>query len=123
MRALSTNEHSITTIEFLIPTRGLMGYRNEFMTATKGLGILTSIFDHFEVETPAWRKMLRWGIAAGGTIGLYGWIGHYALLFPAGFAILGAAVHLSWCRRNGIHPIRATPRRCYYELRGWDWTE
>jgi len=47
MRALSTSEHNITTIEFLIPTRGLMGYRNEFMTATKGLGILTSIFDHF----------------------------------------------------------------------------
>lgn len=47
MRALSTNEHNISTIEFLIPTRGLMGYRNAFMTATKGLGILTSIFDHF----------------------------------------------------------------------------
>lgn len=47
MQSLSTNEHNITSIEFLIPTRGLMGYRNEFMTATKGLGILTSIFDHF----------------------------------------------------------------------------
>ncbi len=29
MRALNTNEHNITTIEFFIPTRGLMGYRNE----------------------------------------------------------------------------------------------
>ena len=47
MRALTTNEHLITTMEFLIPTRGLMGYRNTFMTATRGLGILTSIFDHF----------------------------------------------------------------------------
>lgn len=47
MRALSTNEHQITTIEFLLPTRGLMGYRNAFMTTTKGLGILTSVFDHF----------------------------------------------------------------------------
>lgn len=47
MQALSTNEHGITSIEFLIPTRGLMGYRNEFMTITRGLGILTSIFDHF----------------------------------------------------------------------------
>ncbi len=45
MRALSTNEHNITAIEFFIPTRGLMGYRNEFMTVTRGLGILTSIFD------------------------------------------------------------------------------
>ncbi len=47
MQSLSTNEHNITSIEFLIPTRGLMGYRNEFMTITRGLGILTSIFDHF----------------------------------------------------------------------------
>ena len=47
MRALSTNEHNITTIEFLIPTRGLMGYKNEFMTVTRGLGILTSIFDAY----------------------------------------------------------------------------
>jgi GTP-binding protein len=47
MRGLSTNEHSITTLEFLIPTRGLMGFRNKFLTMTRGLGILTSIFDHF----------------------------------------------------------------------------
>ncbi|MCB1117850.1 MAG: translational GTPase TypA [Chlamydiia bacterium] len=47
MQMLSTNEHGITTIEFLIPTRGLMGYRNTFLTATKGLGILTSTFDSY----------------------------------------------------------------------------
>ena len=45
MRSLSTNEHGITSLEFLVPTRGLMGYRNDFLTMTKGLGILTSIFD------------------------------------------------------------------------------
>lgn len=44
MKGLSTNEHGITSLEFLIPTRGLMGYRNEFLTMTKGEGILTSIF-------------------------------------------------------------------------------
>ncbi|MES2344753.1 MAG: translational GTPase TypA, partial [Chlamydiota bacterium] len=44
-RVLNTTEQNITTIEFLIPTRGLMGYRNEFLTATRGLGILTSIFE------------------------------------------------------------------------------
>ncbi|MBI3237051.1 MAG: GTP-binding protein [Chlamydiales bacterium] len=44
---LNTNEHQITTIEFFIPTRGLMGYRNEFLTITRGLGILTSIFDSY----------------------------------------------------------------------------
>jgi GTP-binding protein len=47
MRTLNTNEHNITTIEFFIPTRCLMGYRNDFLTATRGLGILTSIFDSY----------------------------------------------------------------------------
>ena len=47
LRTLNTNEQNITTIEFLIPTRGLMGYRNDFMTITRGLGILTSLFDSY----------------------------------------------------------------------------
>jgi len=47
MQHLDTDEHSITSMDFLIPTRGLMGYRNEFLTVTRGLGILTSIFEEF----------------------------------------------------------------------------
>lgn len=47
MRHLDTNEHGINKIEFLIPTRGIMGYRNEFLTMTRGLGIMTSIFHSF----------------------------------------------------------------------------
>ena len=48
MQSLSTNEHGITSMEFLIPSRGLMGYRNEFLTATKGEGILTSVFNSYK---------------------------------------------------------------------------
>jgi GTP-binding protein len=47
MQALSTNEHGLTAMEFMIPTRGLMGYRNDFFSITRGLGVLTSVFDHF----------------------------------------------------------------------------
>lgn len=47
LQFLNTNDHQITSLEFLIPTRGLIGYRNEFLTATKGLGILTSIFENY----------------------------------------------------------------------------
>lgn len=47
LQQLGTDEHGITRMEFLIPTRGLMGYRNEFLTATRGLGILTSVFEEF----------------------------------------------------------------------------
>ncbi|WP_068466587.1 translational GTPase TypA [Candidatus Protochlamydia phocaeensis] len=47
LQLLDTNENGITSIDFLIPTRGLMGYRNDFLTATRGLGILTSVFENF----------------------------------------------------------------------------
>lgn len=47
MQSLDTNEHGITFLSFLVPTRGLMGYRNEFLTITRGLGILTSTFDAY----------------------------------------------------------------------------
>ncbi len=47
MQQLSTDEHKITHIEFLVPTRGIMGYRNEFLSVTRGLGILTSLFECF----------------------------------------------------------------------------
>ena len=36
-----------TRLEFRIPARGLIGYRNEFMTDTKGNGIINSVFDDY----------------------------------------------------------------------------
>ena len=35
-------------MEFLVPSRGLFGYRNEFMTDTKGEGIMASVFDSYQ---------------------------------------------------------------------------
>ena len=37
-----------TKIEFKIPSRGLIGYRTEFLTDTKGEGVMNSIFDSYE---------------------------------------------------------------------------
>lgn len=37
-----------TRLEFKIPARGLIGYRNEFLTDTKGNGIMNHIFDGYE---------------------------------------------------------------------------
>ena len=36
-----------TKLEFLVPSRGLFGYRNEFLTDTKGEGIMASIFEKY----------------------------------------------------------------------------
>jgi len=34
-------------LEFLVPSRGLFGYRNEFLTDTRGEGIMSSVFDSY----------------------------------------------------------------------------
>ena len=34
-------------LDYIIPSRGLIGFRTEFMTATQGTGLLYSVFDHY----------------------------------------------------------------------------
>ena len=67
-------ENNITFLEFIIPTRGLFGYRTEFLTDTKGLGIVNTIF-HDYLEDPAnWRERDQGSLVAHetGTSNLYG---------------------------------------------------
>ena len=44
---MSTASGGYTRLEFSIPSRGLIGYRGEFMTDTKGNGILNTLFDGY----------------------------------------------------------------------------
>ncbi len=44
---MGTRESGITHIEFKIPSRGLMGYRPEFLTDTNGNGIMNHVFDSY----------------------------------------------------------------------------
>lgn len=83
----------------------------------------SAFFSHFEGEQSPLRKIMKWIIFDGITIGLFFLVGHWALLFPAALLFPGAFVHVRWCRKNGIHPVKATPRKKYYELRGWKWEE
>lgn len=80
-----------------------------------------SVFGRFELETPAWRKILKWAFVVGATLGLYTLVGHWALMLPLLAGAAGTTFHFVWCRKNGIDPYRATPQRRYYELRGWSW--
>ncbi|MDO4304474.1 MAG: translational GTPase TypA [Bacillota bacterium] len=47
LRSMGTASGGYTRLEFSIPARGLIGYRGEFMTDTKGNGIMNSIFDGY----------------------------------------------------------------------------
>jgi len=83
----------------------------------------TSVFGPFETGTPWWRLALKWGIVILLTWVLYRAVGHWAMLAVIVPAAAGTAFHFTWCRKNGIDPWKATPRRRYYELRGWEWAE
>ena len=43
-----SSENGLTTMEFIIPTRGLLWFRGEFILATKGEWIMYSAFSHYE---------------------------------------------------------------------------
>ena len=45
---MGTREGGVTHIEFRIPSRGLMGYRPEFLTDTNGNGIMNHVIDGYE---------------------------------------------------------------------------
>lgn len=47
LRNMGTANGGYTRLEFSIPSRGLIGYRGEFMTDTKGNGIMNTIFDGY----------------------------------------------------------------------------
>lgn len=64
----------ITYLEFLIPTRGLFGYRSEFLTDTRGLGIMNTNFDQYQRDPGNWREREQGSLVAHetGTTNLYG---------------------------------------------------
>lgn len=47
LQGMSTASDGTVRLEFSIPSRGLIGFRNEFLTSTKGTGILNTMFDGY----------------------------------------------------------------------------
>ena len=67
-------EEGHTKVEFQIPARGLIGYRTEFMTDTKGNGTMNSIFDCYEPYKGEIQSRVRGTLVAfeAGTAVTYG---------------------------------------------------
>lgn len=51
--------NGLASLHFLVPTRGLFGYRNEFLTDTKGLGIMNSSFNGYREDSQVWKEKER----------------------------------------------------------------
>ncbi|MFA5015711.1 MAG: translational GTPase TypA [Actinomycetota bacterium] len=91
MMKMETKE-KITYLEFIIPTYGLFGYRREFMTDTRGHGIMNSLFYSYLAESSEWEKRERGSLVAceSGTTRLYG----LTSIQSRGELFYGAGVHV-----------------------------
>ncbi|MCR5103811.1 MAG: translational GTPase TypA [Eubacterium sp.] len=48
LAAMGSANGNVTRLEFRIPARGLIGFRGEFLTATKGNGVINTVFDGYD---------------------------------------------------------------------------
>lgn len=78
-----------TRLEFKIPSRGLLGYRTEFLTDTKGNGIMNSVISGYEpfagdIETRGQGVLVAFETGTAVTYGLYNAQDRGALFIGAG---------------------------------------
>ena len=76
MLDMTPTAQSYTRLEFLIPSRGLIGYRSELLTATKGTGIVNSILEKYEpykgdIQSRTRGTLIAWEDGETITYGLY----------------------------------------------------
>ncbi len=65
-----------TRLEYLIPSRGLFGYRSEFLTDTKGEGVMNSVFDSYkpyygDIPRRTVGSLVAWETGTSITYGLF----------------------------------------------------
>jgi len=58
------NQDKTVFLEFIIPTKGLFGYRAEFLTDTKGLGIMNTSFHQYMTDPGNWKERLQGSLVA-----------------------------------------------------------
>ena len=79
-------------LEFLIPSRGLFGYKSEFLTDTKGEGIMSSVFEKYEkykgeIPRRAVGSLISYETGEAVTYGLYNAQERGSLFIPAGVQV------------------------------------
>lgn len=76
LKNMTKGKGGFTRLEFSIPTRGLIGYRSEFLTDTKGNGIINTLFDKYDtykgdIDTRTRGSLVCFESGVSVTYGLY----------------------------------------------------
>ena len=76
MTNMEPTAQNYTRLEFLIPSRGLIGYRSEMLTATRGTGIINSILEGYEpykgeIKPRSRGALIAWETGTSITYGLF----------------------------------------------------
>ena len=84
-------------LELLVPSRGLFGYRNEFLTDTKGEGIMASVFDSYapfkgDIARRNTGSLVAWETGESVTYGLFSAQERGALFIGPGVPVYGGMV-------------------------------
>ena len=53
MLDMSTTDNGLTRLIFMVPARGMIGYTTEFMSMTRGYGIINHTFEEFRPRVKA----------------------------------------------------------------------
>ena len=78
------------------------------------------LMGHWEAQTPKWRRVLKFILFIGVTIGLSVTLGRawaFGFLGLMGIAVL--VVHGWWLPKKGINGWTGEPKEKYYAMRGW----
>ncbi len=91
-------------LEFLVPSRGLFGYRNEFLTDTRGEGIMSSVLDSYapmkgEIERRLTGSLIAFETGEAVTYGLHAAQERGALFIGPGTPVYAGMV-VGICSRN-----------------------
>lgn len=121
---LTMSTHGVRTrLEFLIPSRGLFGYKSQFLTDTKGEGIMSSIFEKYEpykgyIERRGFGALIAFETGEAVQYGLYNSQERGRLLITPGTPVYagmvvgtnpkGEDIAVNVCKRKALTNMRSS---------------
>ncbi|MGM9669937.1 MAG: translational GTPase TypA [Faecousia sp.] len=108
-------------LEFLVPSRGLFGYRNEFLTDTRGEGIMSSVLDSYapmkgEIERRLTGSLISFETGEACSYGLFNAQERGALFIGAGTPVYAGMV-VGICSRNEDMTVNVCKRKQLTNMR------